>query len=307
MLRSLLLAPALLLLTAVTTPAVAPRPVVIAAAGDIACDTGPGDPQHEDADDRGAGCDQQGTAAVIAAARADAVLPLGDEQYDIGAYAAFERGYRPSWGRFDAIAYPVPGNHEYVTPGASGYFRYFGARAGTASKGYYSYDLGGWHFIALNGNCWAVGGCGASSPQNEWLKSDLAAHRGACTIAYWHQPRFSSGLHGSDATYNSFWRSLYGAHATLVLNGHDHLYERFAPQTPDAQPSAGGIREFIVGTGGKSHYPFTHHAENSQFRDNADFGVLLLTLAGRSYHWQFKSVSGAVKDAGTGYCVGSPT
>lgn len=278
------------------------REFVVAAAGDIACDGASADSAHEDLDDRGAGCAQQRTAALVARAHPDALLPLGDEQYDVGAYAAFQRGYAPSWGRFDAIAHPAVGNHEYGTPGAAGYFRYFGVRAGDAHTGYYSFDAGGWHFIALNGNCAAVGGCGRDSAQAQWLARDLAAHRGICTLAYWHQPRFSSGLHGSDTAYDAFWRELYAAHAALVLNGHDHLYERFAPQTPDGVASSDGIREFVVGTGGKSHYRFRATVANSQMRDDRDFGVLFLTLRDRAYAWRFETINGRTADRGDGRC-----
>ena len=162
-----------------------------------------------------------------------AVLLLGDIQYEDGAYSKFLASYDPSWGRVKSITKPAPGNHEYQSGSAADYYRYFGAAAGDPAKGYYSYDLGGWHLVALNSNCSFVGGCGAGSPQEQWLRADLAAHPASCTLAYWHHPRFSSGAHGSDATYTAFWQALYDANAEVVLVGHDHDYERFAPQTSE--------------------------------------------------------------------------
>lgn len=280
-----------------------PRVLTVVAAGDIACDAAAaGDREVDDRDP--SGCRQSQTAALIASLHPDAVLPLGDEQYPSGSRDSFDRGYAPSWGRFNAIAHPVPGNHEYQTPNAAGYFGYFGKRAGSGSTGYYSFDAGAWHFIALNGNCWRVGGCAAGSPQERWLRADLAAHRGKCVLAYWHQPRFSSALHGSDTAYEPFWRDLYDAKADVVLNGHDHDYERFAPQRPDGSTDvSGGIREFVVGTGGKSHYRFGTPLPTSEMRDNIHFGVLVLTASEGTYTWAFRSAPrGAPLDSGSGAC-----
>ncbi len=196
------------------------------------------------------------------------------------------------------------GNHEYGTRDAAGYFSYFGGAAGDPAEGWYSYDLGSWHLIALNSECSHVGGCGAGSAQERWLRADLAAHRTACTLAYWHEPRFSSGQHGDRASYDAFWRDLYDAGAEIVLNGHDHDYERFAPQNPDGRLDlARGIREFVVGTGGASHYHFKKVKPNSEVRGTDTFGVLLLRLGSERYQWQF--VPGAGKDltdSGTGLC-----
>jgi acid phosphatase type 7 len=295
--------------TAGSPAAAATSDPVIGAAGDIACDesqnagNGPGDGDDYSPD----GCKQRETAALLKSAHLAAILPLGDEQYDRGTLAAFRSSFAKTWGAAGVTIHPVPGNHEYLTLDASGYYTYFGAAAGDPSKGYYSWNLGGWHFIAINGNCWAVGGCNAGSPQELWLKADLTSHHAACILSYWHQPRFSSGLHHSDVTYEPLWDDLYAAHADIVLNGHDHDYERFAPQTPTGEPSSSrGIREFVVGTGGKSHYPFRETAANSVVRDNRSYGVLELTLHATSYDWKFVHATGTFTDSGSGTCHAKP-
>ena len=269
-----------------TTPPAPPPDPVIAAAGDIACD--PDIPAFNRGEGTRGACRQNHTADLIAEEDVSAVLPLGDNQYDFGTLADYRRSYGPSWGRFLAKTYPVPGNHEYSTPQASGYFKFFGARAGNRARGYYSYDIGTWHLIALNSNCGAVGGCGRGSPQERWLRTDLAAHATLCTLAYWHHPRFSSGLHGDDTSYTAFWQALYAAGADVVLVGHDHDYERFAPQDPLGRSDAPrGIREFVVGTGGRSRYPFREPRPNSEVRNFGTYGVLMLTLHEDSYDWRF--------------------
>lgn len=231
-----------------------PSDPVIAAAGDIACEP----TMNSNINGRQAGqtCHMQATSDLLMAQRFEAVLALGDLQYEDGALVKFQKSYDLTWGRVKAITHPAVGNHEYGTPGAAGYFSYFGGAAGAKDKGYYSFDIGAWHLIALNANCTKVG-CQAGSAQEQWLKADLAKHPAKCTLAYWHQPRFSSALHGNNAATDAFWQDLYQAGAEIVLNGHDHDYERFAPQTPAAiaDPQR-GIREFVVGTGGKSLYPF---------------------------------------------------
>ena len=199
---------------------------------------------------------------------------------------------------------PAPGNHEYWTGGAAGYFEYYGAAAEDPSKGYYSFDLGRWHLIALNSNCDEVGGCGRRSAQTRWLRQDLATSRARCTLAYWHHPRFSSGPHGSSAAYREFWRALYAANADVVVVGHDHDYERFAPQNAEGlADSARGLRELVVGTGGKSLYPFDGRAANSEARNATTFGVLKLTLRPKSYAWRFVPVAGGTfTDSGSAAC-----
>lgn len=275
---------------------------VIAAAGDIACD-----PFHQEFNEGSGGalvCHMQATAALVIKSQPTAVLALGDLQYEDGDLLKFIDSYDKSWGRIKQITRPAVGNHEYGIAGARGYFAYFGPLAGARNKGYYSYDLGAWHLIALNSNCGRVGGCGEGSPQERWLRADLAAHAGACILAYWHHPRFSSGWHGSDQSYRAFWQALYQAGTALVLNGHDHDYERFARQDPDgrADPTR-GIREFVVGTGGRSIYFFRTVQPNSEVRYAGGFGILVLTLHPGEYEWKFVSEEGKTfTDAGRGTC-----
>jgi acid phosphatase type 7 len=276
---------------------------VIAAAGDIACGSFP---------TALGSCQQQATSDLLLERPWTAVLALGDEQYPDGDVDLFQQFYEPTWGRVKAITHPVPGNHEYATPGAFGYFSYFGAAAGDYSRFYYSFDLGNWHVIALNSNCAQVGGCQPGSPEETWLRSDLAAHRNSCTLAYWHHPHFSSGGAGNDDRgvnpTGAFWDDLYAAGADVVLNGHDHGYERFAPQTPTAiADPAYGIREFVVGTGGRSHSTYPTLVPNSERRNGRSFGILQVGLHRASFYWRFVSVHGtAFTDTGRGRCHGSP-
>jgi chitodextrinase len=237
------------------------------------------------------------TATLLDAINPTAVLTLGDNAYNDGTLTEYNNYYRPNWGRFDAKVYPNPGNHDYHTANAQGYFDYYGSRARGA---YYSYDLGSWHLISLNSEI----SVSAGSAQETWLKQDLSAHPVKCVLAYWHRPRFSSGTsHGSDPTYGPLWSDLYAAGADVVLNGHEHNYERFAPQDPSAQPDATGIREFVAGTGGASHYSFGTPLSNSEVRDNTSFGVLKLTLHSGSYDWEFVPVAGAsFTDSGSASC-----
>jgi acid phosphatase type 7 len=196
------------------------------------------------------------------------------------------------------------GNHEYNTQGASGYFGYFGAAAGGPSKGYYSYNRGNWHVVALNSMCENVGGCGADSPMVRWLKRDLAANPRKCTLAYFHHPLFSSGPHGNQTKMRPTWGVLYAANADVVINGHDHTYERFAPQRPDGTlDRRRGIREFVVGTGGASHYSFGTIKPNSKVRNADTHGVLKLRLRADSYDWKFVPVAGKTfTDSGSTRC-----
>jgi hypothetical protein len=233
-----------------------------------------------------------------------AVLPLGDIQYEDGSLDKFSASYAPSWGRLKSITHPVPGNHEYLTADAAGYYSYFGAAAGDPAKGYYSYDVGAWHVVALNSNCTPIGGCGSGSPQLTWLKSDLAAHPTTCTAAYWHHPLFSSGEHGNNASTAPLWDALAASGAELVLSGHDHDYERFAPQTSAAVADpAKGMRQFVVGTGGKNHYALTTLKPNTQVQNVDTYGVLKLTLHPTSYDWVFMPEQGKpFTDSGTQQC-----
>jgi calcineurin-like phosphoesterase family protein len=273
----------------------------VAAAGDIAC--GPGSESFEGGRGSGLECRQLATSDLVVAGDYAVVFALGDLQYGDASSAGFGAAYDPSWGRVRSITRPVPGNHDYDVDGAAGYFRYFGAAAGDPATGYYSYDLGGWHIVALNSNCSEVGGCAAGSPQERWLRSDLAANPAPCTLAYWHHPRFSSGEHGSDPTYEDFWQALYEAHADVVLVGHDHDYERFAPQTANgALDQARGIREFVVGTGGFSVRTFPAVRPHTEVRDRKSLGILELTLGADAYGWRFRPAVGSFTDAGSDRC-----
>lgn len=232
------------------------------------------------------------------------VFAAGDLAYPDGTKENFVC-YGQTWGRAKSRTRPAPGNHEFHSSGATPYFDYFGSAAGDPQNGYYSYELGSWHIVVLNSECKDVGGCDAGSRQEKWLRSDLAAHPAACTVAYWHKPLFSSGgAHGNDPEIKPLWQALYDAHATIVVNGHDHDYERFAPQDPDAVADhARGIREFVVGTGGKSHRPFGTIRPNSEVRNADAFGVLKLTLRDKGYDWQFIPEAGkSFTDSGSGTC-----
>lgn len=246
---------------------------VLIAVGDIADCTVSGD---------------EATAALVR--RIDGtVATLGDHAYPSGSRQQFARCYDPSWGALKARTRPAPGNHEYETRGARGYFDYFGGAAGDPGEGYYSYDLGAWHIIVLNSNCEEVGGCDARSRQGQWLRADLAAHSTTCTLAYWHQPLFSSGKeHGGEEAMRPAWEMLYRAGADVVLAGHEHNYERFSPQDPNGRLDAQrGIRQFVVGTGGKSLYGFGQPLRTSEVRNAETFGVLVLTLRPRGYDWAY--------------------
>ena len=296
-------------------PAAAASDPVIAAAGDIACD--PATTSFNGGLGTSSSCREQYTSNLLVNGGFTAILSLGDNQYNCGGYQAFLQSYDPSWGRVKSITYPVVGNHEYLTSGgtgcdltntgAAGYYQYFGSAAGTVGQGYYSFNIGAWHLIALNSSCSQVGGCGSTSPQYKWLQADLAANPNQCTLAYWHIPLFSSGGRASAST-RPFWTLLYNAHADIVLNGHDHIYERFAPQTSTgALDQANGVREFVVGTGGANHTSIASVAANSEVRNATTFGVLELTLHTGSYDWQFVPETGQTfADAGTQTCHSSP-
>ena len=230
------------------------------------------------------------------------IFTLGDNAYMEGTARQFRECYDPSWGRpqLKSRTRPSPGNHEYGTPNAMGYFDYFGGNAGPPGLGYYSFDLGAWHIVSLNSEVPAE----LNSAQGRWLLSDLAASTASCTLAYWHKPLFTSGPNGDNPHMRPFWRMLYEFGAEIVLNGHDHLYERFSPQDPDGRfDREKGIREFIVGTGGVPFYPFVVTKPNSDLRFNQSHGILKLTLKNDSYDWEFIPVAGARdRDSGTGTC-----
>jgi PKD repeat protein len=274
--------------------AVAVDPVLVGA-GDIADCSLPND---------------EATAALVANIPGT-VFTAGDNAYDDGTASQFSDCYDPSWGRFKSRTRPAPGNHDYNTPGATGYYGYFGTAAGDPTKGYYSYDYGGWHVVVLNAECDQVGGCGPGSAQEQWLRGDLAAHPTSCTAAIWHEPRFSSGSdHGDDPRSQVFWEDLYYAGADMIINGHDHDYERFAPMDAAGNADATyGLREFVVGTGGKELNNFASKIDrNSVARNARDHGVLKLTLHEGSYDWEFVPVPGGsgFTDSGTAGCVTTP-
>ena len=230
------------------------------------------------------------------------VFTTGDNVYPDGTSAEFANCYDPSWGRHKSRTYPSPGNHDYHTADAAGYFEYFGSAAGEPGKGYYSYDLGAWHIVVLNSNVPVKAG----SLQEQWLRADLAAHPAVCTLAYWHHPRFSSGIeHGSSKSMQPLWQALYDYGADVVLAGHEHNYERFAPQDPQGNPDpVRGIRQFVIGSGGRGHYPFGVPIANSEVRNNDAFGVLKLTLRPTSYSWEFIPELGKTfTDSGSAPCM----
>ncbi|HET7231415.1 MAG TPA: metallophosphoesterase [Longimicrobium sp.] len=258
--------------------------VVVLAAGDIAsCET-PGD-EH--------------TAAILDTIPG-AVLALGDNAYVDGSGAEYRACYTPTWGRHLERTRAAPGNHDYHTRGAAAFFAYFGERAGPPGRGYFSFELGAWHVVMLNTSAPMAAG----SAQEQWLRGDLAAHPGRCTLAVLHHPRFSSGVHGDNAPVAPLWRALYDAGADLVLSGHDHVYERFLRLTPDGRPDPGrGIRSFVVGTGGARHTPFRRRARGSEARLDGTWGVLKLTLRADRYEWAFvTAASGRALDHGEDPC-----
>ncbi len=296
------------------TTAVAGRDPVIAAAGDYGCDPLSPGYNHLDGSTNGGECKQKATSNLLVNGNFSAVLALGDQHY-CGSLAEYQQAYDPTWGRVRSITHPIPGNHEYLTSsgstptvgcdssnaGAAGYFNYFGSAAGTPGQGWYSFDVGTWHLIALNSNCGDVGGCIPTSPQGLWLAADLAAHANQCILAYWHIPLFSSGGRAAQNGY-WLWQQLYAAHADVVLDGHDHIYERFDPQDASGVADPNGIREFIVGTGGANHTSIATVAANSVVRDTTTFGVLALTLHAGSYDWTFEPAVGAFTDSGSASC-----
>lgn len=290
--------------TNTSTPSPTPSATdpVIAVAGDIACGAG----------STGAACKQLQTANLISTINPIAVLNLGDNQYEQGSLSDFQNFYDPSWGAFKTKTYPSVGNHEYLTTGAQGYFDYFNGvgnltgSAGDRSKGYYSYDIGNWHLMALNTNCSKAGGCGTGSPQNTWLKNELAANSTKCLLAYSHHPMFSSGQQPHNAGVDPLYSLLYAAHADVFLVAHDHDYERFVPSnTTGGLDTQFGVTEFVVGSGGRNH---THLSSsgllpNSVVFDDTSFGVLKMTLHPTSFDWTFLPIAGSTfTDSGTAAC-----
>lgn len=254
-----------------------------------------------------ASCDSTGdeaTAALLDARPNAVVATLGDNVYDSGTASEFANCYDPTWGRHKGRTRPALGNHEYGVFRAGGYFGAFGSAAGEAPLGWYSYDLATWHVIVLNSNCEVVG-CATGGTQDRFLRDDLAAHPARCTLAIWHHPRWSSGsVHGPTANLNSLYTALHELGVDVLLSGHEHNYERFAPLDPAGQVDpARGIRQFVVGTGGRSHYPFGPPAPGSEVRNDDTFGLLVLTLRPSTYQWQFVPEEGKTfTDSGSANC-----
>ncbi len=265
------------------------EPAVVVAAGDIAlCDAQP------------AATSPAASTALLVESIPGTVLTLGDNAYNEGTVTQFATCYAPTWGRFKARTSPSPGNHEYQTAAAAGYFDYFGNRAGADRRGYYSFDVGAWHLISLNSNVLATPG----SAQDLWLRADLGANIDKrCVLAYWHHPVFSSGPHGNDPTMADIWQTLYDFGADVVLAGHDHDYERFGPQDADGRADAArGLRSFVVGTGGASPYAFETIRANSEARLAGIFGVIRLTLRSDRFQWDFIDIAGVTRDSGEARC-----
>ena len=273
------------LLGVFSAAAVAQTPTVVLMAGDIAqCNT--------------PGAEQTGQ---LIKALPYPVLALGDLAYPNGSTEDFARCYTPHWGSFKDRTYPAPGNHEYGTAQAADYFSYFGARAGPAGKGYYSFDLGAWHIVSLNSNRELA----TDSAQLQWLEADLRRHRQRCVLAYWHHPRYSSGPHGTDARTQAMWAVLHRYGASVVVSGHDHIYERFAPMDAHGEyDPVRGIRSFIAGTGGAKPYALKQRIALSEAANGESWGVLKMTLEADRYAWEFLPVPGhPFRDAGSAQCV----
>ncbi|MDQ3222141.1 MAG: alkaline phosphatase [Gemmatimonadota bacterium] len=288
---------------------------IVGAVGDMACD--PADSRFNDGAGTTTACQQSQTSNVVVAdASLTAVLGLGDYQYDCGDPADYAVSYNPTWGRLDQLMNPTLGNHEYQTgtdssgatcpttnTSAEPYFQYFGAAAHPDTNGHFSFDLGTWHLIALNANCRMAGGCGATSAQTRWLQADLEATTQPCVLAFWHQPRFSGAGTGSVAAYKPWWQALYAAHADVVLNGHRHNYQRFAPLTPDGVvDQAAGITEYIVGTGGVGLHGVKSTATPAPVFWKKTFGYLRMILDATSWSAEFIDYRGTTLDTSTGAC-----
>jgi hypothetical protein len=265
---------------------------VLLAAGDIA-----------ECDDEG----DEATAAILAEYPGATVAPIGDLAYQEGTLAEFEDCYGPSWGRFKDRTRPATGNHDHSTTNAQGYWDYFGARGGPYDRYYYSYDLGAWHVVVLNSDCWRVEGCEPGDPQIQWLREDLNESPAACTLAYWHRPPFSSGRYGDPKNterVRPLWETAYEEGVDLVLTAHEHSYERFAPMDAEGSPADGGMRLIVVGTGGGNLRTFANDPlPTTEERNDDTWGVLKLTLNPTGYDWEFLPVEGkSFTDSGSSSC-----
>jgi acid phosphatase type 7 len=267
----------------------ATAPLLVSVAGDIACGTTIA--AYNNGDGTSTQCRQKYTGRLLAGS--DAVWTLGDHVYPTATTTQFNQAYDPTgWGQMKGVTYPAPGDHDYGKIGGAGYFSYFGKPA------YYSFDMGGWHVISLDSEI----DHSAGSQQEQWLRSDLNATTASCIAAYWGEPRWTSGKKApGNASFDPFWQDLYAAHADLALSGDTHNYERFAKMAPDESAAADGIREFVVGTGGRSLVGFPYIQPTSEKRVKA-FGVLKLSLQGGSYTWQFEDETSTVRDSGSATC-----
>jgi hypothetical protein len=296
---------------------------VVGVVGDMACD--PADPNYYGGLGTTTHCAESRVSdAMLADTTAsggsiDKILALGDYQYDCGDPSAWSASYDPTWGRLDYLMDPVTGNHEYKTGNnvytgqpcpsgnstAQGYFNHFGAAVANPDNntGYFSVNLGSWHIIALNGNCKPAGGCNATSPESVWLKNDLSANSQLCTLAFWHQPLFTGVRSGMNTTYQPWWNLLYNAKADVVLNGHVHNYQRFAPMDPIGNAdSTNGITEYVVGTGGEALNSVNSSALPQPIVWRKTFGYLRMTLLATGWTAQFLNASRTVRDTSSGAC-----
>lgn len=263
---------------------------VVVAVGDIACPPG--------AERTTTSCRQEATARLAAGFDPRRVLTLGDQQYEDGALSAYRASYAKSWGALRPVTRPVPGNHEYNTDGASGYYTYF-RRQQPGAPGYYAFDVGSWRVYALNSNCGAID----CAREVRWLDRNMENHPRRCTVVTMHHPRYSSALHGSNSSVKPLWQTALRHRTDLALAGHDHSYERFRRMNASGRPSRTGMVSFVSGTGGKTLYPWRSQAPGSVARFNSTFGVLALRLGKGRYAWQYRTVRGRVVDHGTGRCV----
>lgn len=263
---------------------------LVVAVGDIAC-TRTAEPTRKT-------CRQDATARLAKSYRPTVVLTLGDQQYESGTLTSYRIAYEAGWGSLKPITRPVPGNHEYRTPGATGYYTYFrGRQAGP--PGYYSFDVGSWRVYALNTNCDAVD----CARENRWLDRAMSGSARRCSAITMHHPRYSSGLHGSNASVKPFWQTALRHRTDLALAGHDHDYERFRRMNASGAPSPAGIASFVSGAGGKNLYTFQTRVAGSVVREDKAFGVLALRLGKGRYAWEYRTIGGKVVDSGKGRCV----
>ncbi|RPJ40962.1 MAG: alkaline phosphatase, partial [Chloroflexi bacterium] len=280
--------------TATPSPSPTPTPAVLIGAGDIAvC----GDAPELQGDEKTAALIENQIRQYPGAV----VFTAGDTAYGEGSPAQLRNCFGPTWGRFKDRIRPAAGNHDYMTGSGSPYFEYFGAAAGETAQGYYSYDLGDWHIVVLNSNCNDIA-CGPDSKQVKWLRDDLQNSGKACILAYWHHPRWSSGLAGGRFAA-TFWRTAAELGVDVVVNGDDHDYERFAPMDAEGNADPNGVREFVVGTGGAPLRQWGEIRPNSEVRYNGAHGVIQFKLSPGHYEWEFiPAEDTALTDTGSGAC-----